>query len=175
MDVELHPVAGIPPEYCEFLPKAEFEKCVPWLLQNRDATWLQANASNYAEFFADEKTAAVEEKLKDLTVAGTPLPALRCGQMTSICMCCTLVGGACSELRLRRGTCDLRRGDPGGGGDQESSRGQGEGFACHRRLWTVSPRVGSDRRGSWVQKSCVRVTALLPSAARDPSPRRRTR
>lgn len=68
--VELHPVAGIPPEYCEFLPKAEFEKCVPWLLQNRDGAWLQANASNYAELFADQKSEEVEEKLKDLTVAG---------------------------------------------------------------------------------------------------------
>jgi hypothetical protein len=78
--VGLHPVAGIPPEYCEFLPKAEFEKCVPWLLQNRDAAWLQANASNYAELFADQKTEEVEEKLKDLSVAGAPpaSPCIRC-------------------------------------------------------------------------------------------------
>lgn len=45
--VELHPVADIPPEYCEYLPKAEFEKCLPWLTTNKDAAWLQVILHKY--------------------------------------------------------------------------------------------------------------------------------
>eukprot|EP00976_Prorocentrum_cordatum_P007292 145554-Prorocentrum_minimum.AAC.5 len=66
VEVEYHPVSGIPPEYSEYLTKAEFEKEIPWLLENRDQAWLQANCKNFSEFFQDEKSAAVEEKLKDL-------------------------------------------------------------------------------------------------------------
>ena len=70
VEVEYHPVSGIPPEYSEFLTKGEFEKDIPWLLENRDQAWLQANCKNFAEFFQDEKSAEVEEKLKDLAVSG---------------------------------------------------------------------------------------------------------
>ena len=36
-EVDLEPSSGVPPEYCEFLPKAEFRRALPWLVQNRDA------------------------------------------------------------------------------------------------------------------------------------------
>ena len=77
VEVEYHPVSGIPPEYSEYLTKAEFEKEIPWLLENRDQAWLQANCKNFSEFFQDEKSAAVEEKLKDLAVSGKASPRLK--------------------------------------------------------------------------------------------------
>ncbi|KAK3262021.1 hypothetical protein CYMTET_29102 [Cymbomonas tetramitiformis] len=70
VEIEFHPVTGFPPEYCEFVPKGEFEKCLPWLLENRSKEWLQANCQNYSAFFADEPEDAVREKLEKLSVAG---------------------------------------------------------------------------------------------------------
>ena len=70
VEVEYHPVSGIPPEYSEFSTKAEFEKDIAWLLENKDSAWLQANCKNFSEFFQDEKSAEVEEKLKVLSVSG---------------------------------------------------------------------------------------------------------
>mmetsp|Transcript_2627 Transcript_2627/g.2930 ORF Transcript_2627/g.2930 Transcript_2627/m.2930 type:complete len:193 (+) Transcript_2627:183-761(+) len=66
--VEYCPVSTCPPEFCEFLPKAEFEKCLPWLVENRSKEWLRANCSNYAEFFVDEPSEEVAEKLASLSV-----------------------------------------------------------------------------------------------------------
>jgi hypothetical protein len=73
LEVEYHPVSGIPPEYCEYSTKAEFEKDIPWLLENRDTAWLTANCKNFKEYFQDEKSTEVEEKLKELAVTGEPL------------------------------------------------------------------------------------------------------
>mmetsp|Transcript_2511 Transcript_2511/g.4196 ORF Transcript_2511/g.4196 Transcript_2511/m.4196 type:complete len:191 (+) Transcript_2511:194-766(+) len=68
LEVEYHPVSGIPPEYCEYSTKAEFEKDISWLLENRDTAWLTANCKNFKEYFQDEKSTEVEEKLKELAV-----------------------------------------------------------------------------------------------------------
>lgn len=73
--VEYMPGAAIPPEYCEYLSKAEFDKCLPWLLENRDREWLKANCKNFSEFFADEPTEAVQEKLDKLSLEGADKPA----------------------------------------------------------------------------------------------------
>ena len=35
-EVEMEPSSGVPPEYCEFLPKSEFKRALPWLVKNRD-------------------------------------------------------------------------------------------------------------------------------------------
>ena len=35
-EVEMEPSSGVPPEYCEFLPKGEFKRALPWLVKNRD-------------------------------------------------------------------------------------------------------------------------------------------
>ena len=34
--VEYEPVTGMPPEFCEYLPKEDFLKALPWLAENRD-------------------------------------------------------------------------------------------------------------------------------------------
>lgn len=70
--VDYHPVVDLPPEYCEFLPKADFEKCLPWLIQNRGIEWLQANCKNYAETFSSENESELKEKLEKLSVEATP-------------------------------------------------------------------------------------------------------
>ena len=33
--VEYEPVTGVPPEFCEYLPKDDFLKALPWLAENR--------------------------------------------------------------------------------------------------------------------------------------------
>lgn len=70
VEVEYHPVALIPPEYCEYLPPAEFERCLPWLVENKPQEWLVANCANYEKFFAEEKTPEVLEKLASLSISG---------------------------------------------------------------------------------------------------------
>lgn len=70
--VEYHPAVDLPPEYCEYLPKADFEKCLPWLIRNRDTEWLQANCKNYAATFSGENEAELKEKLEKLCLEATP-------------------------------------------------------------------------------------------------------
>ena len=35
LEVEYEPSSGMPPEFCEYLPKADFMKSLPWLSENR--------------------------------------------------------------------------------------------------------------------------------------------
>ncbi|WZN58829.1 translation initiation factor SUI1-like protein [Chloropicon roscoffensis] len=68
--VEYEPVTGVPPEFCEYLPKDDFLKALPWLAENRSLEWMQANCKKYKNFdkiFESQDT--LEEKLKDLSVS----------------------------------------------------------------------------------------------------------
>ena len=35
LEVEYEPSSGMPPEFCEYLPKEDFLKALPWLSENR--------------------------------------------------------------------------------------------------------------------------------------------
>merc|ERR1711934_1284035 len=95
--VEYEPVTGVPPEFCEYLPKDDFLKALPWLAENRSLEWMQANCKKYKNFdkiFESQDT--LEEKLKDLSVstsAREPEPKLLPGGMRNKRKCITSVTG----------------------------------------------------------------------------------
>mmetsp|Transcript_12804 Transcript_12804/g.33151 ORF Transcript_12804/g.33151 Transcript_12804/m.33151 type:complete len:201 (-) Transcript_12804:814-1416(-) len=66
LEVEYEPSSGMPPEFCEYLPKADFMKSLPWLSENRSLEWLQENCKVHKALFESEEGLA--EALKDLSV-----------------------------------------------------------------------------------------------------------
>ena len=47
------PSSGLPAEYCEYLPKGEFKKALPWLAKTFDAAWLRAHCGRYEGLLGD--------------------------------------------------------------------------------------------------------------------------
>mmetsp|Transcript_15529 Transcript_15529/g.44043 ORF Transcript_15529/g.44043 Transcript_15529/m.44043 type:complete len:186 (+) Transcript_15529:2-559(+) len=49
VQVEYEPSSGLPGEYCEFLPKADFQRTLPWLLKHHGLEWVQANCQKFKD------------------------------------------------------------------------------------------------------------------------------
>merc|ERR1711934_1025411 len=72
VEVEYEPATGMPPEFCEYLPKEDFLRALPWLSANRSFEWLQANCKKYKGFDkVFDSQESLEKKLQDLSVSSS--------------------------------------------------------------------------------------------------------